>query len=134
VKRSASAPNSSYFVHWTSVDDFITWDVDVNTPGRYEVTLYYTCPEQDAGSVVELSLGGAKVSGKVTPGWDPPLYTNQDTIPRPPAESRMKEFRPLKLGVVRLEKGRGSLTLRALEVRGKRVMDVRQVMLTLLND
>ena len=134
VKRSAGAPNSSYFVHWTSVDDFITWDVEVNTSGRYEVTLYYTCPEQDAGSVVELSLGGAKVSGEVTPGWDPPLYTNQDTIPRPPAESRMKEFRPLKLGVVRLEKGRGLLTLRALEVRGKRVMDVRQVMLTLLND
>jgi hypothetical protein len=132
VQRSASAPNSSYFVHWTSADDAMTWDVEVNTAGRYEATLYYTCPEKDAGSLVELTLGGAKVSAKVTPGWDPPLYTNQDTIPRPGGESQMKEFRPLKLGVVQLEKGRGPLTLRATEVPGARVMDVRQVVLTLL--
>jgi len=131
VQRSASAPNSSYFVNWTSADDAMTWDVDVNTAGRYEVTLYYTCPEKDAGSLVEVTLGSAKARAKVTPGWDPPLYTNQDTIPRPPGESQMKEFHPLKLGVVQLEKGRGLLTLRATEVMGTRVMDVRQVVLTL---
>jgi len=132
VQRSANAPNSSYFVHWTSADDAMTWDIEVNTAVRYEATLYYTCPEKDAGSLVELTLGSAKTSAKVTPGWDPPLYTNQDTIPRPGGESQMKEFRPLKLGVVQLEKGRGLLTLRATEVPGARVMDVRQVVLTLL--
>jgi hypothetical protein len=67
----------------------------------------------------------------VAPGWDPPLYTNQDTLPRPPGESQMKEFRPLALGSMRLEKGRGELTLRALEIPGAYVMDVRRVNLTL---
>jgi hypothetical protein len=43
----------------------------------------------------------------------------------------MKEFRPLHLGVIRLEKGRGQLTLRALEIPGASVMDVRQMTLTL---
>jgi hypothetical protein len=33
---------------------------------------------------------------------------------------------------MRLEKGRGALTLRALKVSGKSVMDVRQISLTLL--
>jgi hypothetical protein len=68
----------------------------------------------------------------VNPGWDPPLYTNQDTLPRPPAESQMKEFRPLKLGEITLKQGQAPLTLRALEIPGKSVMDVRRVTLTLL--
>ena len=76
-------------------------------------------------------IAGAKVTGKVAPGWDPPLYTNQDTLPRPDGESQMKEFRPLALGTIKLEKGRGQLTLRALEIPGGYVMDVRRVNLTL---
>lgn len=131
VKRSAGAPNCSYFVNWTHLDGRMTWDIAVNTTGNYEVEILYTCPLADAGSTVELEFNGAKLTGKVTPGWDPPLYHNQDTIPRPPAESQMKEFRPLRLGTIRLEKGRGLLTLRALEIPGKSVMDVRQVHLTL---
>jgi arylsulfatase A-like enzyme len=131
VKRSASAPNSSYFVNWTNTAGYITWDVAVHTTGDYDVVVYYTCPEADAGSTIELSFNGSKLAGKVTPGWDPPLYTNQDTIPRSPAESRMKEFRPLQLGTMHLEQGRGPLTLRALEMPGRSVMEVRLVTVTL---
>jgi hypothetical protein len=72
------------------------------------------------------------LAGKVAPGWNPPLNTNQDTLPRPAGESQMKEFRPLSLGQIDLEKGIGPLTLRALEIPGKSVMDVRRVTLTLL--
>ncbi len=131
VERSAAAPNCSYFVHWTGLDDKMTWDVAVNSTGDYDVEVLYTCPLADAGATIQLELSGAKLTGKVTPGWDPPLYTNQDTIERPAGESRMKEFRPLNLGVMRLEKGRGLLTLRALKIPGRGVMDVRQVNLTL---
>ena len=109
----------------------MTWNIDVHLTGEYAVEIEYTCPQADAGSLVELSFGGSKIIGKVAPGWDPPLYTNQDTIPRPPAESQMKEFRPLRLGTIQLEAGRGPLTLRALEIPGQSVMDVRSVNLTL---
>ena len=44
----------------------------------------------------------------------------------------MKEFRTLKLGEMRLPAGQGPLTLRATEIPGKTVMDVRRVTLTLL--
>ena len=131
IKRSANAPNSSYFVNWTSLTDAITWDVEVNTTGTYEVAIDYTCPVPDAGSTIELSFNGASLAGKVAPGWDPPLYTNQDTLPRPAGESQMKEFHLLQLGTVRLEKGRGQLTLRATQIPGKSVMDMRQLTLTL---
>jgi hypothetical protein len=42
----------------------------------------------------------------------------------------MKDFEPLKLGEFDLAAGRGTLTLRALEVPGKQVMEVRYVVLT----
>jgi arylsulfatase A-like enzyme len=130
VRRSASAPNCSYFVHWTSLEDSITWDVEAVATGEYAVEILYTCPEADAGSTIELSFNGSKLTGKVAPGWDPPLYTNQDTIPRH-GESQMKDFHVLNLGAMHLEKGRGLLTLRALEIPGKSVMDTRQVTFTL---
>ena len=46
-------------------------------------------------------------------------------------ESTLKEFRPLNLGTMHLEPGRGLLTLKALRIPGKQVMDVRLVTLTL---
>lgn len=131
IRRSAGAPNCSYFVNWTNLTDTMTWDLLVETTGEYEVEVLYTCPLADAGSTIALEFNGAQLAGRVTPGWDPPLYTNQDTIERPRAESKMKEFRPLNLGVLRLEKGRGPLTLRATKIPGRYVMDVRQINLTL---
>jgi arylsulfatase A-like enzyme len=132
VRRSSSAPNCSYFVNWKSPDDSMVWLLDVHTAGRYEATIDYTCPSSDAGATIELSFQDARLSGKVTPGWDPPLYPNQDTLPRPAGESPMKEFRTLKLGNIALAKGQSPLTLRALEIPGKSVMDLRRVTLTLL--
>ena len=132
VKRSSGAPNCSYFVNWTSTDDSMVWLLHVRNAGRYEVTLDYTCKQPDAGSTIELSFQDAKLTGKVSPGWDPPLYTNQDTLPRPDGESRMKDFHALKLGEIALPAGLGPLTLRALDIPGQSVMDVRRVTLTLL--
>ncbi len=132
VKRSSNAPNCSYFVNWTSPDDRLVWLLEVKTAGRYEVTIDYTCPISDTGATVELSFLDAKLVGPVSPGWDPPLHTNQDTLPRPDGESTMKDFRTLNFGQVELKAGQGPLTLRALEIPGKSVMDLRRVTLTLL--
>ena len=132
VKRSTAAPNSSFFVNWTSVDDRIEWPVTVETTGRYAVTIDYTCPIPDAGATIELSFGTARLRGRVEPGWDPPYYTDQDTLPRPPIESPAKEFRPLALGEIELTRGAGVLSLRAVHIPGKSVMHLRRLTLTLL--
>lgn len=132
VKRSSNAPNCSYFVQWTQPADHMVWLLDVVNAGRYDVTVDYTCPASETGSTVELSFMESRLIAKIAEAWDPPLYTNQDTLPRPNAESKMKEFRTLKLGEMRLEKGAGALTLRATDIPGKSVMDVRRLTLTLL--
>jgi arylsulfatase A-like enzyme len=131
VKRSAAAPNCSFFTNWRAAGDAMTWDVEVATAGRYEAVVNYTCPASDVGSTVELTLGKARWSGKVEVAHDPPMRGREnDRVPRG-GESYVKDFRPLSLGVVELPRGRGTLTLRAVTVAGKQVADVRSVVLTL---
>ena len=129
VERSASAPNSSFFTHWTSKDDTITWDIDVHQTGNYQLEVHYTCAAADLGSVIEASFNGTKATAKVAEAWDPPFRDQHDRVAR--TQSEMKEFKPLSFGTLKLEKGRGLLTLRATEIPGKRVADVRMVTLTL---
>jgi arylsulfatase A-like enzyme len=130
VKRSSGAPNCSYFVNWTTKVDFMTWDIDVHAAGDYDVTIDYVCPDADAGSTIELSLGDSKTSGKVTPGWYPRLLDDQDRASRG-GESYMRDFKTLSLGSMKLPAGRGLLTLKALDIPGKTVAEVRRVTLTL---
>jgi len=132
IRRSAKAPNCSYFTNWVSADDKMTWDIEVANSGNYEAVIYYTCARENVGSTVELRLGESRIQGKVTEPHDPPLVGAEFDRASRGSESYVKDFQPLRLGVFRLAKGRGQLTLRAQDVPGKQVMDVRAVMLTLL--
>ena len=132
VKRSARAPNCSFFTNWTSTDDRITWDIEVAEGGSYEAVVYYTCAPADIGSTFELSFNGGQAQGKVSEAHDPPLLgAENDRTPRF-GESLVKDFKPLRIGVLEMKKGRGELALQATGVAGKQVMDVRFVKLTLL--
>ncbi len=132
IERSARPPNCSFFTHWTSPDDSITWDIEVATPGRYEAAIYYTCPKNDIGSTVQLSFGDAAVSRRIEQPWDPPLVgADDDRVSR--QESYVKDFKPLVLGTLQLKAGRGRLSLRATDIPSKQAMDLRYVRLTLLD-
>lgn len=132
VKRSASAPNCSYFTHWTTPEDVITWEVEVSTPGRYEAVIYQTCASSDEGSTLELSLGDDRLTGTVTDAHDPPTRgAEHDRVPRV-GESYVKDFKPLRLGVITLKKGPGTLSIRAIKIPGRGVLDLRGIVLTLL--
>jgi arylsulfatase A-like enzyme len=127
IVRSNRWPNCSYFTNWTSTDDRITWDAEVVEPGDFKVTLYYTCPQEDIGSVFELSFNESSIMGKITTAHDPPLVgMQQDRVER--SSSYVKDFKPLKLPRMHMDKGRGELTLQALNVPGSQVMDFRLLM------
>lgn len=129
IKRSNRFPNCSYCTNWTSIDDKITWDVEVPADGVFDVEVYYTCPAADVGSTIELSFNGARLVGRITEAHDPPLMGDEhDRVER--KESYVKDFKSMNLGTIRLEKGKGELTLGALEMPGSRVMDFRLIMLT----
>jgi len=127
ILRSNRHPNCTYFHTWTSVDDSITWDVEVLEPGTYEVDLYYACPESDLGSTIVLQCGESSVVAKVTKANDPPLVgAEHDRVPRP--ESYVKDFRPMSIGPIQLKAGKQTLTLKAKKIPGKQAMEFRLLM------
>jgi arylsulfatase A-like enzyme len=128
VVRSGRAPNCSFFTGWTKTTDAIVWDVKVHQPGRYAAELWYTCPAADIGSTIELSFADRRMTALIGPAWDPPLNTGEDRVPRK-GESYAKPFRPLPLGEIELPAGSGQLRLRAIDVPGKAVADVRRLVL-----
>lgn len=129
VQRSSKAPNCSYFTNWTSTEDRITWNVEVLQPAEYEVAVYYTCPKSDVGATFELSVGEAALQGRVAQANDPPLRGAESDRADRGNESYVKDFRPLVIGTMPLDRGRNVLTLRAVDIPGKQVMDVRAVVL-----
>jgi len=127
IERSNRWPNSSYLLNWTSTADSITFNAEVLTSGEYEVELFYTCPKEDIGSTIELSFNNSKLEFKLTEAFDSPLLKDDDIYPR--MEGYVKDFKRKNIGIIKLEKGAGLLTLKAKEIPGSQVMDFRLLLL-----
>jgi hypothetical protein len=76
---------------------------------------------------VELSFNTSKLAFQITEAFDSPLLKNDDVYSR--GEGYVKEFKRIKIGTIHLEKGKGELSLKALEIPGKQVMDFRLLLL-----
>ncbi|KAA0992290.1 sulfatase-like hydrolase/transferase [Dyadobacter aurulentus] len=129
LSYSASAPNSSWIANWNDLESYVTWNVAVNTSGKYKVNIYYTSPEP--GDAFTLTFNQKSISGKIRDVFDPPLIESPDRVKRQ-AESYEKEFKTLEVGEVDLQKGRGVLKLVATDIQGEKFADIRAVELILV--
>jgi arylsulfatase A-like enzyme len=141
IRRSNRFPNCSYFTNWKNIEDSIAWNVEVPADGTFEVELHYACGKGGVGSTLELSMQSGKpgsapeksIQAKITAPHDPPLRgADEDRVKR--TESYVKDFKPLKLGRMKLSKGAGRLTLRALEKPGPELIEVRLLFFTRVSD
>lgn len=128
IKRSNRYPNCSFFTNWVDVNDKITWEVEVLEEGEFGAIIYYACSEENVGSTIELSFGASSVQHTIFDEHDPSLFgMAEDRDPR--IESYVKDFKPFSIGTIHLEKGVGTLALKAKEVVGEEAMDFRLLML-----
>ncbi|MEM8734074.1 MAG: sulfatase-like hydrolase/transferase [Planctomycetota bacterium] len=132
IERSNRYPNCSFFRNWTATDETIRWDASVAASGRYRVAIQYACSAEDVGSEVELRFGSQNLRFKVSEAHDPPLRGQEhDRVER--AESYVKDFKTVDIGVIELEEGDGQLVLQPLSVAGDEVMEFRLLHLTKLD-
>ena len=127
IQRSNRWPNCSFFENWTNVKDNIAWEVEVVADGDFEVIVYYTCAEENIGGTFEVRFQNTTLMGKIREAHDPPLL-QVNAYRYPNAESYTKAFKPLNLGKIALEKGKGTLSLNALNIPNKELMDFRLMM------
>ena len=129
IRRSNRHPNCTFLTQWKNLSDQIEWDVEVSEGGEFDVEIYYTCPADDVGSTLQLKFGDQRLTSKITVANDPPLVgEKRDRSKR--IESYTKEFRPLKMGSIKLTKGKDKLILKATDIPGSQVGDFRLLMLT----
>ena len=146
IRRSNKFPNCSYFYNWTSLEDKITWDVEVGASGIYEAIIHYAVPEGDEGARIQLSYSmpdATLPSGKkgfwssgnvflIEEAHDVPNRGQEnDRVQR--MESYVKDFKPQKVGKIKLRKGKGELKLQATKIPGKTAMEFRLLMLKRLD-
>ena len=129
ITRSNKFPNCSFFTNWIDPADTISFVGEVPADGSFEIELHYACPADDIGSTIELSFGEAKLTTKLTEPHDPPLRGMENDRTEGRAESYVKDFKAIPLGTINLKKGNGPLTLRAVEMPGKQVMEFRLLLL-----
>jgi hypothetical protein len=104
---------------WSSIEQHITWDVDVSRAGRYSVALLYLCLAGSAGSKFEISVGNSKISGTTREtgnAWRKPGSDRQD-VP----------------GLLTMQAGRARVTMRILSRAGAEpeILQMRAIELVL---
>ena len=128
IKRSGRFPNCSYYENWKTTEDKITWNCEVGATGTYEVSIHYALKKGDEGTVVQLSHNNASIEHKFTESHEVPSRGQEnDRVER--RESYVKDFKEIKIGKINLTKGKGELTLKALEIPGEESIEFRLIML-----
>lgn len=126
IKRSSIHPNDSYFLEWTRIEDKITWDAIAGGEGEFAVTVYHAAAS--SGAKLRLSFQSESLDFTVPSAHDVPIEGKiEDRSPR--TESYTKDWKPLQAGTLKLKKGRGTMTLEALEIPGKEALEVRLITL-----
>lgn len=131
IKRSNKYPNCSYFTNWKSVDDQISWPIEVNTAGRYKATVHYSCQREDVGCKFLLSSGEQGVTFTINDAHEPKLRgAKEDRVPR--KESYVKDFKAVEIGRLDLSAGVSQLRLQAMTIPGNEAIEFRRLSLELI--
>ncbi len=127
IERSNRWPNCSFYTHWTSVEDSITWEIEVLSRGTYSVELLYTCKPENVGTILALRAQDALINIPVIEAFDPQLRGMEyDKFER--GESYVKDWASLDMGEIQLKPGIQNLTLKATDIPGEASIDFRLLM------
>jgi arylsulfatase A len=121
---------NDWLINWQSPADSIWWDVVVERPGVYQISLQYTAPAVAQGAVVTVTAGKETRQQTLPGGFDPPLKPSPDRVPR--KEVYEKSWAWLTLGKLELPAGTHRLLLQATSVPKGQVADVKALLLTAL--
>jgi hypothetical protein len=97
---------------WTSTEDEIGWRLAVPADGDYRVTATVSCARDTAGSIVRLDVGGQQLS-----------FAMPDT-------GEWSNFRDLTIGTLALKSGAWPVTVKAVNVSGPFVGNLRSLVFT----
>ncbi|WP_460972250.1 arylsulfatase [Spirosoma migulaei] len=121
---------NDWLINWQSPADSIWWDVAVDRPGVYQLSLQYTAPAAAVGTLLTITATNKTLQQTIRASFDPPLAPSPDRIPR--KEVYEKPWAWLALGKLRLPAGHHRILLQARLVPNGQVAEVKALLLTAL--
>jgi arylsulfatase A len=114
-----------YVVNWTRTSDSVIFEIDVYTPGTYELALHYWCNEKNAGSEFKLSGEAGSKSFTIDKGDDTKIIPedphNMNNTPR------AINWLRLNLGTMELQEGEQKFILQAVNISGEYAAEVKSL-------
>lgn len=127
IKRSAAAPNCSYFTSWKSLEDQVGWNIEVLEPGDYEILLQYNAPASSLGSVIEIQFGELVLQAEIKEAfWAEPYGAEKDRVKRQ-GESLMKTFPTMSCGRWSLKPSKGNCWLKLIKIHGNEGLEIQGI-------
>jgi arylsulfatase A-like enzyme len=112
---------------WSGPNDRIWWEVDVVAPGRYEVSIAYTCSREAVGTKLRVDAGRSSIEGTILRAHNP---EPRQRPTRSPKRRFVQTFAKQPLGEIHLEKGPQRVKIRAVgETPENGVCDLKSVWL-----
>lgn len=110
--RFEPQPHKNTVGYWTVETDWCEWQIDVKSPGAYEVHILQGCGKGQGGSEVAISIGDQRIT-----------FLVEDT-------SHFQNFKDRHVGTLEMTQA-GILRLKVVPIRKAKnaVMDVRQIRL-----
>ncbi|ARK12857.1 arylsulfatase [Fibrella sp. ES10-3-2-2] len=118
---------NDWLINWQSSADSIWWDVAVERPGVYQLSLQYTAQNAALGTLLIITAGNKTLHQVLRTSFDPPLKPSPDRIPR--KEVYEKPWAWLRLGKLELPRGNHRILLQAGSVPSGQVADVKALLL-----
>ena len=112
---------------WTSLEDWVEWEIDVARPGPFEVSLRYLCPASEVGAKIRLIVAGKTLEGVIREATPMERKPNRAVFPNEGYPEM--HWGTLPLGRLELPAGHTRLAVRALAKPAATVMDLKEVWL-----
>ncbi|MGF7218128.1 arylsulfatase A [Spirosoma lacussanchae] len=119
---------NDWIINWQSPTDSIWWDVDVQRPGAYQLSLQYTAPESALGTVLTLTADSKTLQQTLRTSFDPPQKPSPDRVPR--KEVYEKPWAWLPFGTLTLTGGHQRIRLQAGSIPNGQGAAVKALLLT----
>ena len=111
--RYEPQPHKNTIGYWTKAEDWVSWEFEVDRPGRFEITLTQSCGKASGGSEVAFNVGDQTIKDIVPETGSFTTWTNRT------------------IGVFHFASaGTFTLSVRPLRKPGLAVMDLRAVKLS----
>ena len=111
-----------WITHWKTIEDSISWDLEIMQQGTYEIKLEYSCRKKYMGSTIVIEVGEKRIEFVLDAPHYAQIITRPDKITR--VEQPERKWALFEAGQLNLTKGKKKLKIYAKDIRKKKVMDL----------